>query len=120
MPEALQKLTVALRDMGPFVGAMGSNVEKSTYDELSHAIAGKSRCPFFQQYPDLFEAEIYDKPIRRLGLIAALGLGLFIAAGWKDRRIGHEQVQDAFDAARAEVWKTGIAALQAAVNSQAS
>lgn len=120
LSEAMQKLDIAIRDMGPFVGAMGSDLERATYEELTRAVASKTRVPRLEQYPELFEAELFDKPARRLGVIASLALGLFIAAGWKDRRIGHEQVQDAFDAARAEVWKTGIAAIQSTVNTLAA
>ena len=117
--DAMENLAIALRGMAPFVRALGGDEEKVTYEELMEALSDENATPKVQTYPDLFEAPSVELEARRTGTIAALAIGLFIASGWKDRKIAHEQVQDAFDAARNEVWDAGIVAIQSVVNSSA-
>jgi len=118
--EAGEQLYAALRSMASFVRAMGADREKLTFEELLHWCSDKKSLPIFRQYPDLFEEGLYEKPARRLGILSSVALGLFTAAGWKDRKIENETVQDAFNQARAEVWQTGIVGLQSAVNTLAA
>lgn len=117
--DAMEDLSIALRAMCSFVRALGSDEEKTTYEEMMETLSDETAIPKIQNYPDLFDAPSLSRPARRAGTFSALALGLFIASGWKDRKIGHEQVQDAFDAARNEVWQTAIIALQSVVNSTA-
>jgi hypothetical protein len=119
LDEALEELAIAIRGIESFVKALGSENEKATFEELFGSLAKKAG-PTLAQHPDLFEGVPIDKTARKLGQTAALAIGLFIAAGWKDRRIGHPQIQEAFDAARAEVWRTSLVALQSSINTLAA
>lgn len=118
--EAEEKLGSALKTMASFVRAMGSDREKLTFEELLLWMSDPKLDPQFRAHPDLFENRHYSRPAWRLGVLSSVAAGLFTAAGWKDRRIENEQVQEAFDFARAEVWETAIVGLQSAVNSAAS
>ena len=117
--DAMENLSIALRNICSFVRALGGDEERVTYEELMEALSDEVVIPKIQSYPDLFDAPSLSREARRTGTFAAMALGLFIASGWKDRKIDHEQVQDAFDAARNEVWQTAVTALQSVVNSTA-
>lgn len=119
LAEAEDQLASALKSMASFVRAMGSDREKVTFEELLLWASDPELDPLFRAHPDLFENRYFSRPAWRLGVLSAIAAGLFTAAGWKDRRIENEQVQIAFDFARAEVWETAIAGIQTAVNSTA-
>lgn len=119
LAETVDKLATAVRSMASFVRAMGSDRERVTFEELLLWVSDATAIPELRAYPDLFEEHRYSPEARRAGLLASVALGLFTAAGWKDRRIENEQVQEAFNYARNEIWQTGIVALQSAVNTLA-
>lgn len=119
LAESMDDLAIALRGIASFVRALGADEEKLTYEELMEAISDPNITPKIHNYPDLFEVHSLERDARRIGTLGAMAIGLFIASGWKDRKIAHEQVQDAFDAARNEVWEAGIVAIQSVVNASA-
>lgn len=119
LAEASENLHSALRSMASFIRAMGADREKLTFEELLVWFSDKKTIPSFKQYPDLFDERHFEKSALMLGVLSSVALGLYTAAGWKDRRIENETVQDAFNHARTEVWQTGIIALQSAVNTLA-
>lgn len=116
LDQAQEALSSAMKNMASFVRAMGAEREKATFEEILQWFSDRKAVPLLKQVPDLFDERVFDRAPRRLGLLSAVTLGLFTAAGWKDRKIENEQVQEAFNHARAEVWQTGIVAMQSAVN----
>jgi hypothetical protein len=112
-------LEEAVAGLAAIVRATGDTLEKATYDSLLAAIQSRKQTITLGQFPDLFEEQAYEPKARWLGMNSVLAIGLYISAGWKDRRFESPTLQKAFDQSCARYWRCALAGIQAATNSLA-
>lgn len=120
LSEAGEDLKSAIQGIAAIIRATGDELEKGTFESLVEALESGRDCIVLGQFPDIFEADLYDDRARWLGLNSALAIGMYVSAGWFHRRFDSETLQRAFEQARSRVWSAALTGIQSAVNTLAA